>query len=145
MSARAVAVFALAVLPASAAAGCGPTRSTPSGPGAQGGTQPPAAGGAAATQCGTARTAAGVPVVIVVEHGPAGCRIAMTVERGYTRAVASGKVHGNGGGAPVTIKGWVCQGFNTPQVLATGHASACRKNGAEILAVLPTPGSSASP
>jgi len=144
MSSRAVAVFALAVLTVSAAAGCGPTRSASSGPGAQGGTQPPAAS-ASATRCGTARTAAGVPVVVVVQHGPAGCQIAMAVERGYTRAVASGKVHGNGGGAPVTIKGWVCQGFNTPQVLATGHASACHKNGAEILAILPAPGSSASP
>jgi len=83
--------------------------------------------------------------VIEVQHGPAGCTIAMAVERGYTRAVASGKVHGNGGGAPVTIKGWVCQGFNTPEVLSTGHASACHKAGAEILAVLPTPSSSASP
>lgn len=144
MSARAVAVFALAVLTASSAAGCGPSRSPSSGPGGQGGTQPPA-GSASATQCGTARTAAGVPVVIEVQHGPAGCTTAMAVERGYTRAVASGKVHGNGGGAPVTIKGWVCQGFNTPEVLATGHASACRKNGAEILAILPAPNSSASP
>jgi hypothetical protein len=96
-------------------------------------------------QCGTARTAAGVPVVIEVQHGPAACQIALAVERGYARAVASGKVHGNGGGAPVTIKGWVCQGFNTPEVLATGHASACHKNGAVILAVLPAPGSSPSP
>jgi len=129
MSARAVAVFALAVLTASAAAGCGPARSPSSGAGGQGGTQPPA----------------GVPVVIEVQHGPATCQIALAVERGYARAVASGKVHGNGGGAPVTIKGWVCQGFNTPEVLATGHASACHKNGAVILAVLPAPGSSPSP
>lgn len=144
MSARAVAVFALAVLTAGAVAGCGPARSPSSGAGEQGGTQPPA-GGAPVAQCGTARTAAGVPVVIEVQHGPATCQIALAVERGYTRAVASGKVHGNGGGAPVTIKGWVCQGFNTPEVLATGHASACHKNGAEILAVLPAPSSSASP
>jgi hypothetical protein len=141
---RAAAVFALAVLTVSAVAGCGPAQSASSGPGTQGGTQPPA-GAAAATQCGTAHTPAGVPVVIVVQHGPAGCQVAMAVERGYTRAVASGKVHGNGGGAPVTINGWVCQGFNTPKLLATGDASACRKNGAEILAVLPAPGSSASP
>ena len=143
MSARAVAVFALAVLTASAVAGCGPTRSPSSGAGGQGGTQPPA-GGAPATQCGAARTAAGVPVMIEVQHGPATCQIALAVERGYARAVASGKVHGNGGGAPVTIKGWVCQGFNTPEVLATGHASACHKNGAVILAVLPAPSASPS-
>ena len=136
MSARTVAVFVLAVLTASAAAGCGPTRSPSSGAGAQGGADVPA------TQCGTVRTAAGVPVVIEVQHGPAGCQIAVAVERSYTHAVASGKVRGNGGGAPVTIKGWVCQGFNTPEVLSTGHASACRKGGAEILAVLPAPNAS---
>ena len=136
MSARTVAVFVLAVLTASAAAGCGPTRSPSSGAGAQGGADGPAA------QCGTVRTAAGVPVMVEVQHGPAGCQIAMAVERSYTHAVASGKVRGNGGGAPVTIKGWVCQGFNTPEVLSTGHASACRKGGAEILAVLPAPNAS---
>jgi hypothetical protein len=69
----------------------------------------------------------------------------MAIERAYTRAVASGKVAGNGGGAPVTIRGWVCQGFNTPKVLATGQASACRKNGTEILAILPPPRASSSP
>jgi hypothetical protein len=90
-----------------------------------------------------ARTAAGVPVNIEVHNGHTSCQTALIVERAYSRAVASGKVRGNGGGAPVTIHGWVCQGFNTPQVLATGHASACHKNGTEILAVLPTP--SASP
>jgi len=83
-----------------------------------------------------------VPVDIEVHNGQTGCATAMAVERAYSRAVASGKVRGNGGGAPVTINGWVCQGFNTPQVLATGHASACHKNGAAILAVLPAPGSS---
>lgn len=83
--------------------------------------------------------------MIQVQRGRVGCQTALAVERGYTRAVASGRVRGNGGGAPVTVRGWVCQGFNTPQVLATGHASACHKNGAEILAILPTPGSSASP
>ena len=42
----------------------------------------------------------------------------------------------------MTIKGWVCQGYATPQVLATGRASACRKNGMEILAILPAPAAS---
>jgi hypothetical protein len=143
MPSRLVAGFALAVLTASAVAGCGAAKGSTSGTTPQGATQPPAHG--AAAQCGTVRTAAGVPVTIQVQRGRAACRTALAVERGYTRAVASGKVRGNGGGAPVTISGWVCQGFNTPQVLATGHASACRKNGAEILAILPTPSSSASP
>ena len=138
MRSRAAAAFVMAVITAGAVAGCGSTPGKPSG--TQGGTAP--SSGPSATQCGTVRTAAGVPVVIDVQHGSTPCGDALTVERAYTRAVASGKVRGNGGGAPVTIKGWVCQGFPTPQVLATGHASACHKNGAEILAVLPTPDAS---
>jgi hypothetical protein len=141
MRSRAVAAFVLAMLAASAVAGCGPSHGKSPGSGAQGGSP---AGGPPAAQCGTVRTAAGVPVVIEVQHGSADCHAALAIERAYTRAVASGKVHGNGGGAPVTIKGWTCQGFNTPKVLATGHASACHKNGTEILAILPTPTPSAS-
>ncbi len=136
MHSRAAAALATAMLAASAVAGCGPAHGQSPGSGTQGS---PAAGGSPAAQCGTARTAAGVLVLIEVQHGSVDCHTALAIERAYTRAVASGKVHGNGGGAPVTIKGWVCQGFNTPQVLATGHASACHKNGTEILAVLPTP------
>jgi hypothetical protein len=141
MRSRAVAVVALAVLTAGAAAGCGAAQGKSSGPGAQG-NQPPG-GGAPAAQCGTVHTAAGVPVEIEVQRGSTACGAALAVERAYTRAIASGRVRGNGGGAPVTIKGWVCQGYNTPQVLATGRASACHKNGTEILAILPSP--SASP
>jgi len=138
MRSRTAAAFGLAVLAACAVAGCGPTHSK-SSPGAQTGPSTVAPAAPPAAQCGTARTAAGVPVQIDVQSGSTACRVAMAVERAYTQAVASGKVRGNGGGAPVTIKGWTCQGFNTPQVLATGHASACRKNGNEILAILPTP------
>lgn len=132
---RAVAMSALAALAASVMAGCG------SAPGKQSTT---AAGGpgasassAPAIHCGRAKTAAGVPVDVEIV-GHASCHDAMTVERGYSRALASGKVLGNGGGAPVSIQGWICQGYDTPQVLATGHASACRKHGAQILAVLPS-------
>jgi hypothetical protein len=136
---RAVAASALAALAAAAVAGCGATpgkQSTTAGGG-------PTASSAPATRCGTARTAAGVPVDVDVV-GRASCQDAMTVERQYTRALASGKVPGNGGGAPVKIHGWVCQGYDTPQVLATGRASICRKQGMQILAVLvlPSPGSS---
>lgn len=139
---RAVAAGVLAVLAASAVAGCGAT------PGKQNttaaGGSGPSAGSAPATRCGTVRTAAGVPVDVEVV-GQVACPDAMTVERNYTRALVSGKVRGNGGGAPVTIHGWVCQGYATPQVLATGRASACRKNGAQILAVLVLSSSSPSP
>jgi hypothetical protein len=130
----AVAAGVLAVLAASAMAGCGATPGKPHN----------TSGSTPATRCGTVRTAAGVPVAVEVE-GQAPCGGALTVERDYTRAILSGKVRGNGGGAPVTIHGWVCQGYATPQVLATGRASACRKHGAQIFAVLVLPSPSPSP
>ena len=132
---RAVAVSVLAALAAGVMSGCGdaPGRQSTtaaSGPGAS-------ASSAPASYCGQARTAAGVPVDVEIV-GQASCHDAMTVERDYSRALASGKVPGNGGGAPVSIHGWICQGYDTPQVLATGRASACHKHGAQILAVLPS-------
>jgi hypothetical protein len=137
---RAVAASLLTVLVAGVAAGCG-------APGKQAttaaGGSPGATASAPATLCGRVLTAAGVPVDVEVV-GQAPCHDAMTVERAYSRAIASGKVPGNGGGAPVTIRGWVCQGYDTPQVLATGRASACRKHGMQILAVLPSPSPSPS-
>ena len=136
---RAVAAGALALLAAGAMAGCGGTTTT-----AAGGGSGPTASSAPATRCGTAHTAAGVPVDVDVV-GQASCQDAMTVERDYTHALASGKVPGNGGGAPVKIHGWVCQGYNTPEVLATGRASACRKQGMRILAVLVLSSPSSSP
>ncbi len=139
---RAVAASALAVLAASAVAGCGATPGKQSTT-AAGGSPGSSAASVPATRCGTARTAAGVPVDVEVV-GQAPCGEAMKVERAYSRALASGKVPGNGGGAPVTIRGWVCQGYDTPQVLATGRASACRKDGMQILAVLPSPAPSPS-
>ena len=139
---RAVAASVLAVLAAGAMAGCGakPGKQATTAAGGPG----PTTSSAPATRCGTARTAAGVPVDVDVV-GPASCQEAMTVERAYTHALASGKVPGNGGGAPVRIHGWVCQGYDTPQVLATGRASACRKNGMQILAVLILSSPSSSP
>ena len=126
----------LVVLALGMVAGCGAvTGAKPAGTGTQG-----AAAHAVAstplTGCGTTRTSAGVPVEIEIQHGPVPCRAALAVERAYARALASGKVPGNGGGAPVRIQGWVCKGFTTPEVLATGHASTCRKGTAQILAVL---------
>jgi hypothetical protein len=134
---RPVAAPVAAMLALGAVAGC-------SGKPAPGTGGTPGTGGNAAVRCGSGRTAAGVPIEIEVAHGPVGCQIALAVERAYVRAFTSGKVPGNGGGAPVKINGWVCQGFNTPKVLATGQTSACRKGGQEILAVLPTPNPSAS-
>jgi hypothetical protein len=130
---RAVAVSVLAALAACVMAGCGDAPGKQSTTAASG----PGASSAPAIRCGRARTAAGVPVDVEIV-GQASCPDAMTVERDYSRALASGKVPGNGGGAPVTIQGWICQGYDTPQVLATGRASACRRHGSQILAVLPS-------
>lgn len=91
------------------------------------------------TPCGMTRTAANVPVNIQVARGQVSCAIAMTVEKDYARYVALGKAPGNGGGGPVHILGWTCQGFPTPVVLKTGQASKCVQGGVEILAILPAP------
>jgi hypothetical protein len=96
-------------------------------------------------KCGTGKTAAGVPVLVEVGQGPVGCRTAMMIERAYAAALASGKAPGNGGGGPVSIKGWVCAGFDTPQILRTGDASKCSRGPSEILAVLAMTSGSASP
>jgi hypothetical protein len=133
---RPAAIPVLAVLAVGMLAGCGAVSGArPAGAGTQGAVAS-AVASTPLTGCGTARTSAGVPVEIEIEHGPVPCPAALAVERAYARALASGKVPGNGGGAPVKIRGWVCKGFTTPEVLATGHASACRKGAAQILAVL---------
>jgi len=140
---RALAMSVLAALAAGTVAGCGGVAGQQSAAAASG--RPGAsASGASAIRCGRARTAAGVPVDVEIV-GRASCHAAMAVERDYSRALASGKVPGNGGGAPVTIQGWICQGYDTPQVLATGRASACRKRGSQILAVLPSISPSPTP
>ena len=91
-----------------------------------------------ATPCGSAKTPANVPVQIQVAKGKVACADAMTIERAYTSAVAQGRAPGNGRG-PVEVSGWKCQAFTTPVSLKTGDVSACRRSGAEILAVLPPP------
>jgi predicted small secreted protein len=134
---RPVAAPVLAVLALGMVASCS---TVTSGKPAEGGTKVVATSTPLAG-CGTTRTAAGVPVEIEIVHGQVACPAALTVERDYARALASGQVPGNGGGAPVKVRGWVCQGFATPQVLATGHTSACKKGAAQILAVLKMPAS----
>lgn len=93
----------------------------------------------AAVSCGTTRTAANVPVHIQVVEGQVACSMALQVERDYASEIASGQVPGTGGGAPVRVQGWTCQGFTTPVVLKTGDASKCVKGSTEILAILPSP------
>lgn len=133
------------VLPALAmlalAAGCSAAggQARASGQGAPASTAP------AGRNCGHGRTAAGVKILVMVVRGSVSCPAARQVQQRYASAIASGKVPGNGGGAPVTVLGWVCQGYSTPEVLRTGNTSRCVKHGGEIMAVLPAPSSTASP
>ncbi len=98
-----------------------------------------AAAGAPGTSCGTTRTAANVPVVIKVAKGTVDCAAVLHVEDTYAAMMRAGEVPGNGGGAPVTVNGWTCQGYPTPQVLRTGDASQCHTASAEVVAVLALP------
>ena len=108
----------------------------------------PPAPGATGTSCGTTRTGAGVPVRVKVEKGTVDCATVLSVERDYAAMIAGGRVQGNGGGAPVTVDGWTCQGYATPATLRTGVASECHTASAEVLAVLAvlsSPAASSSP
>jgi hypothetical protein len=88
--------------------------------------------------CGRGRSPADVPIDVLVDRGQVSCAVALTVERSYSKAVDEGKAPGNGGGGPVPVSGWVCEGFATPHVLKTGQTSKCTKGGTEILATLAT-------
>ncbi len=88
--------------------------------------------------CGPARTAANVPVHVEIAKGSIGCSAAMAIERKYATAIRSGKAPGNGGGGPVKVNGWTCQGYSTPVVLHTGKASKCVQGSNEILEILAT-------
>jgi len=93
----------------------------------------------AGASCGATRTGANVPVVIKVTKGSVDCGTAMSVEEHYATMVKDGDVRGNGGGAPVAVDGWTCQGYPTPEVLRTGNASECHTSGGEVVAVLALP------
>jgi hypothetical protein len=86
--------------------------------------------------CGTGRTAANVPVEIEVNRGQVSCGVALTVEKSYAAAIVAGQAPGNGGGGPITVDGWKCQGFATPEELKTGDVSQCGKDGVQIVAIL---------
>ena len=113
------------------------------GAGASGAAGAAGASGSGAT-CGTTRTAADVPVVIKVVKGTVSCATALRIENDYATKIRDGQVAGTGGGAPVTISGWTCQSYNTPDLLKTGDASQCHTGTAMILAVLPVPTPTAS-
>jgi hypothetical protein len=89
--------------------------------------------------CGAGKTAANVPVEIEVDRGQVSCQTAMQIEADYAKAIAQGLAPGNGGGGPVKVSGWTCQGLDTPQLLKTGETSKCVKDNHEIVAVLISP------
>jgi hypothetical protein len=126
------------VLPVAAAgATCGTTHAGPR-------SSRSASAGSYLAFCGSARTAAEVPVRVEVARGHVPCATAQAVELAYAKAIQSGRAPGNGGGGPVKIMGWTCQGFATPVVLHTGKASKCTHDSSEILEILPPPSPSAS-
>lgn len=88
------------------------------------------------TACGTTKSAANVPIHVEVTSGHVSCATALAIEQKYAQAIRSGLEPGNGGGGPVKVNGWTCQGYATPIVLHTGKASKCVKDGTEILAIL---------
>jgi hypothetical protein len=44
----------------------------------------------------------------------------------------------------VTVDGWTCEAYPTPQVLRTGDASECHTASAEVVAVLSLPSASSA-
>jgi hypothetical protein len=126
-------VLAVGLLGLAAAAGC------------SSGTASTAGGASPGASCGNTRTGANVPVSIKVAKGTVDCATALRVEKEYAAMIRAGDVKGNGGGAPVQVSGWTCQGYPTPQVLSTGDASQCHTATAEVLAVLALPTSGATP
>ena len=118
-----LALLALLAGAAGLLAGCGSAAATGAGPGAS---------------CGTTHTAANVPVVVKVAKGTVNCGTALQVENEYAAKIRDGQVQGNGGGAPVTVGGWTCQGYPTPEVLSTGNASQCHTASAAQRALCPS-------
>jgi hypothetical protein len=99
----------------------------------------PSPGVGAGATCGTTHTGANVPVIIKVAKGSVNCTLALQIENEYAARIRAGQVQGNGGGAPVTVSGWTCQGYPTPEVLSTGNVSQCHTGSAAIIAALPVP------
>jgi hypothetical protein len=99
----------------------------------------PAKTKATVTSCGAAKTAANVPIKVEVTSGSVNCATALSIEHRYADAIRAGLAPGNGGGGPVKVDGWTCQGYATSVVLSTGKASNCVKGSDKILAILRTP------
>ena len=109
-----------------------------------GGCSSGASAGTAGTSCGKTTTAIGVPVKIDVTKGTVDCATVLRVEAAYAAAIKSGRLQGNGGGAPVAVDGWTCESYAAAQAVQTGQASECHTANAEVVAVLSLPSAPAS-
>lgn len=94
--------------------------------------------------CGQAYSAGHVPVMLMVRSGSVVCSEAQQVEAAYNHDLMAGLVRGNGGGAPVNVGGWTCQGLPTPRILRTGEVSTCSKDGSRFDAQMASPAPVAS-
>ena len=95
--------------------------------------------------CGGAYSAGHVPVILKASSGTVPCSQAQQVQSAYNHDIMAGRAPGNGGGGPVRVDGWTCQGFPTPRVLQTGEVSTCAKDGDRFDAVLASPTPAPSP
>lgn len=91
----------------------------------------------AAATCGRTVTGVDVAVVVRIGRGAVSCPTAMTVEKSYAALIRAGGLRGNGGGAPVSIRGWTCQGYTSAEIAQTERVSVCVKGSAQIFAALP--------
>ena len=93
----------------------------------------------AASTCGRTLTGVDIAVVVRIGRGAVSCPTAMTVEKSYAALIRAGGLRGNGGGAPVSIRGWTCQGYTSAEIAQTERVSVCVKGSAQIFTVLPSP------
>lgn len=136
-----VAQLTAPLLAVALAAGCGSAHAARIGAKTTSGVLAAGGGGS----CGRAYTAGHVPIILKVSTGTVACSQAQQVETAYNREIAAGKAPGNGGGGPVQVDGWTCQGLPTPRILRTGEVSTCAKDGNQFTAVLTSPSPAPSP
>ena len=92
----------------------------------------------AAATCGRTLTGVDIAVVVRIGRGSVSCPTAMTVEKSYAALIRAGGLRGNGGGAPVSIRGWTCQGYTSAEIAQTERVSVCVKGSAQIFTALPS-------
>lgn len=94
---------------------------------------------AAGVDCGTVKTPAGISADLKVTQGKVDCPQAVSVYRTYFGDLAKGAAPGQGGGGSVTVQGWNCDSYPTPQMQQTGKGGYCSKAGATVTAYITAP------